>query len=152
MQGMKRIRAIGVLIAAPLAALLGGCNNDQASGVVTADSAQSFDGISATETLRFIGNEPFWGGEAAGGTLIYSTPENPDGSEITVKRFSGLGGLGLSGTLDGASFDMAVTPGECSDTMSDRTYPFTVTLVIGEDTRTGCGWTDAQPFSGPESP
>ena len=47
---------------------------------------------------------------------------------------------------------MTVTPGACSDGMSDRTYPYTVTLKIGDDTREGCAWTDAQPFEGPEAP
>ena len=50
--------------------------------------------------------------------------------------------------LDGARFDMTVTPGECSDGMSDRTYPYTVTLAIGQQTRLGCGWTDAEPATG----
>ena len=47
---------------------------------------------------------------------------------------------------------MTVTPLSCSDGMSDRTYPFTVTLEIGEETRNGCGWTDRQPFEGPANP
>ena len=69
-----------------------------------------------------------------------------------VSGLLSAGGLGFSGTLDGAAFDMTVTPGACSDGMSDRTYPYTVTLKIGDDTREGCAWTDAQPFEGPEAP
>ncbi len=34
---------------------------------------------------------------------------------------------------------MTVTPLACSDGMSDRSYPFTVTLKLGEDLRNGCG-------------
>ena len=82
----------------------------------------------------------------------YSTVEDPDGTTIAVERFAGNNGLGYSGSLDGTSFDMAITPGECSDGMSDRTYPFTVTLRIGEEQRTGCAWTDRMPFSGPANP
>ena len=51
-----------------------------------------------------------------------------------------------------AASETVVTPGECSDGMSDRTYPFTVTLLLGEEQRTGCAWTDLQPYSGPETP
>jgi uncharacterized membrane protein len=47
---------------------------------------------------------------------------------------------------------MMVTPLECSDGMSDRIYPFTVTLKIGDDLRSGCGWTERQRFTGPEAP
>ncbi|OZA93973.1 hypothetical protein U4960_04550 [Altererythrobacter sp. H2] len=115
-------------------------------------STQAFAEIADSETIRFTGTEPFWGGSAAGDTLIYSTPENPDGTTIAVTRFAGNSGLGLSGALDGKPFDMVVTAGTCSDGMSDREYPFTVTLEIGEDSRFGCAWTDSRPFSGPENP
>lgn len=111
-----------------------------------------FDGIGAGEVIRFTGTEPFWGGRVEGSALTYTTPDNIDGTAITVERFAGNHGLGLSGKLDEAAFDMTVTPGKCSDGMSDRIYPMTVTLSIGGDIREGCGWTDKRPFSGPENP
>jgi uncharacterized membrane protein len=117
----------------------------------TADTSP-FAGIAEDEVLRFTGTEPFWGGQVSGGTLTYSTPENQDGTAIPVERFAGRGGIGLSGTLGGAAFDMTVTGLACSDGMSDRTYPFTVTLEIGDDKRNGCGWSERHPFEGPEHP
>lgn len=111
-----------------------------------------FDGIGPEEVIRFTGTEPFWGGEAAGSELTYTTMEDPEGQVIAIQRFAGNHGLGLSGSLDDAAFDMTVTPGECSDGMSDRTYPLTVTLSLGGEIREGCGWTDRQPFTGPENP
>lgn len=111
-----------------------------------------FDGIGPEEVIRFTGTEPFWGGEAAGSELTYTTPDNSAGDLITVERFAGNSGLGLSGELGGQAFDMTVTPGECTDGMSDRTYPLTVTLSLGDDIREGCGWTDRLPFDGPENP
>lgn len=111
-----------------------------------------YSGIARDETVHFTGTEPFWGGEASGGTLTYSTPENIDGTTIRVERFAGRGGLSLSGQLDGAPFDMAITPGACSDGMSDRTYPFTVTLQVRGEQRNGCAWTERQSFTGPEHP
>ena len=115
-------------------------------------STRPFDGIGAQETIRFTGTEPFWGGESAGDTLTYSSPENIEGTTINVRRFAGNSGLGLSGTMDGGKFDMVVTKGTCSDGMSDREYPFTVTLQLGAETRMGCAWTDGQPFTGPANP
>ena len=117
-----------------------------------ADSTEAYDGIAENETLRFTGTEPFWGGQVSGGSLTYTTPENPDGSTIAVERFAGRGGVAFTGALDGADFEMTVTPLECSDGMSDRIYPFTVTLKIGDDLRNGCGWTERQRFTGPEAP
>ena len=123
---------------------------DEAPG--NTEDPTPYSGIAPGETIRFTGTEPFWSGEVSGQTLTYSTPENIDGTVIRVERFAGRGGLSLSGVLDGASFDMAITPGQCSDGMSDRTYPFTVTLEVGGDPRRGCAWTDSRPFSGPGHP
>lgn len=80
---------------------------------------QPFSGISGDETLYFSGTEPFWGGQASGDILTYTTPENPDGEQIVVKQFGGRGGMGLSGVREGEAFDMTITPGVCSDGMSD---------------------------------
>ncbi len=114
--------------------------------------ASPYSGIAEDEILKFGGTEPFWGGEVVGGTLVYTTPDDMAGTSIAVERFAGRGGLALSGVMHGETFDMMVTEGDCSDGMSDRTYPFVVTLKIGENDLQGCGWTEARPFDGPESP
>lgn len=111
-----------------------------------------FAAISADETIRFVGTEPFWGGTIHAGEMLYTTPENQKGDAIAVSRFAGNNGLGFSGSLKGAAVDMTVTPGACSDDMSDRTYPFTVTLRLGEEQRSGCAWTDRTPFTGAANP
>lgn len=115
-------------------------------------TTEAYNAIGVEETIRFTGTEPFWGGEVSGERLLYSTPENPDGTAIAVTRFAGNSGLGFSGMLTGARFDMTVTEGECSDGMSDRAYPLTVTLLVGEEQRSGCAWTDARPFTGAANP
>ncbi|MCB2089056.1 MAG: hypothetical protein KDD98_09565 [Sphingomonadaceae bacterium] len=111
-----------------------------------------YAGIGDAEVIRFTGTEPFWGGEVSGATLRYTTPEDMDGQAIAVERFAGNNGLGFSGQLDGQPFRMAVTPGTCGDDMSDRTYPFVVTLQVRGEDRQGCAWTDAQPFEGDAAP
>ncbi len=115
-------------------------------------STAPYDGIAPDEILRFSGTEPFWGGRVGGGTLTYTTPDKPDGETVAVERFAGRGGVSFSGTLGEGAFEMTVTPLACSDGMSDRTYPFTVTLKLGEDLRNGCAWSDQHPFEGPEAP
>lgn len=132
---------------------LAGCSSEGGAGVPgdTSETAP-YGEIGEDEVLHFTGTEPFWGGEVSGTTLVYSTPENQDGAEIEVERFAGRGGIAFSGLLDGAAFEMMVTPLECSDGMSDRTYPFTVTLEIGGDKRNGCAWSERHPFDGPQQP
>ena len=131
----------------------------QTPGEITRDT-EPFSGIASSAAITAVGNEPFWnmmvepdgGGEGEAFTATYSTPENIEGSTFAVKRFAGNNGIGLSGTLDGQSVSLALTPGECSDTMSDRTYPYTATLAIGDTTLTGCAYTSDQPFTGDEAP
>lgn len=124
----------------------------ETTSVASAEDTRVYDGIAEGETVHFTGTEPFWGGEVSDGTLTYSTPENQPGATIAVSRFAGRNGLSFSGELDNAEFVMAVTPGKCSDGMSDRTYPFAVTLQVAGEQREGCAWTDRQPFSGPQHP
>ena len=119
------------------------------------DGAASISGdavIAPGETISLTGTEPFWGGTIAGGRLIYKTPENQTGEMIAVKRFAGNNGLGFSGLRDGQPLDLTVTPGACSDGMSDRSYPYTATLRLANEQREGCAWTDRQPFTGPQQP
>lgn len=113
------------------------------------DDRRPFGEIAPDETVHFTGTEPFWGGQVADATLTYSTPENIDGTEISVERFAGRGGVSFGGQYEGAPFDMMITPGECSDGMSDRTYPYTVTLSVAGQQRRGCAWTDDNPRSTP---
>ena len=143
-----------LFLALPLL-LLAACNGH--GGAADPTGAQgtkphAYAGIAETETLHFTGTEPFWGGSVTGTALTYTTPEQPAGTAITVHRFAGNNGLAFSGTLAAAAFDMAVTEAPCSDGMSDRTYPFTVSLQIGSDKRSGCGWTERRGFTGPAKP
>lgn len=139
---------IAILLAA---LMLPACT--QASGP-DARQTEPFAAIGPDETVRFTGTEPFWGGEVTGARLRYSTPEDIDGEEIAVERFAGNSGLSFSGRLEnGALFDLMITQGTCSDGMSDRSYPFVATLKLGgSEIRSGCAWTAARPFEGPENP
>lgn len=134
--------------------LLAACQSKE--DAPTAGPTEAYAGIAETETIRFTGTEPFWGGQIASGTATYSTPETIDGVAFPVERFAGNNGVSFTGTMTGAlagtRFDLMVTPGECSDGMSDRTYPFTASLLVGEERRNGCAWTDSKGFAGPANP
>lgn len=143
------MRALGIL---SLFAVVVGCHQEADTGDTPGTSPQGFTAIAADEIISFNGTEPFWGGTVRGSELTYSTPENIDGTTIPVERFTGQGGLGFSGELEGRDFDLLITQGECSDGMSDRTYPYVATLKLGDELREGCAHTDKQPFSGPARP
>jgi uncharacterized membrane protein len=139
-------------IAVAGAVLLAACQQGSESGTAPGTSPQGFTAIAADEVISFGGTEPFWGGSITGSALTYTTPQNIDGTTIAVERFIGQGGLGFSGKLEGLDFDLLITQGECSDGMTDRTYPYVATLKLGRDLRQGCAHTDKQPFSGPAEP
>lgn len=124
--------------------------DDAASVPGDADDAQPFAAIGEREVVRFTGTEPFWGGEIEGGSLRWSTPDNIAGETITVTRFAGRGGLSFTGALQDKPFDLAITPAACSDGMSDRTYPYAVTVLWDDQQLSGCGWTDSQGYTGGE--
>jgi len=144
--------------APPVCALLllvAGCSGGGADAgsekTVTAADSRPYSGIGAGEAIHFTGTEPFWGGEVSGDTLTYQTPDDQKGRQIAVARFAGRNGVSFSGDLDGKPLVLAITPGRCSDGMSDRAYPFAATLQVRGEQRQGCAWTERQPFSGPRA-
>jgi uncharacterized membrane protein len=146
---------LAIAFALPLAACQQGADDPAAPKSPPAPTAaQSPAPASFTDDakLQFTGTEPFWGGSVQGTQLTYTTPENIDGATIAVERKTADGVLTLTGTLDGGKFEMAIGEGECSDGMSDRTYPMTATLTLGAELRNGCAWSEQHPYSGPANP
>ncbi|MGB3470484.1 MAG: hypothetical protein WBA51_06670 [Erythrobacter sp.] len=141
-----------IALAGLLAGSLGACS--QSDGIDR--SGAVFEGIGPGATITLAGTEPFWSVEitpqADGGYLArFSSPDDTDASPFAVTRFAGNNGLGFTGERDGATVQIAITPGECSDNMSDATYPFTATVGLGEQTLFGCGETDEVPATGREN-
>ena len=143
---MKATRLFVSLLCAPL--LLTGCSQDEGPSA----NIEPYDGIAEIEQITLLGNEPFWNIKIAGETATFSSPDDLDGTEFAVTRFAGNNGLGFSGELQGQAMQIAVTPGSCSDGMSDRDYPFAATIAWGDRSLKGCAYTDHQPFSGDEAP
>jgi uncharacterized membrane protein len=134
------------LVALPLALLaVAACHSAAEQVPGDARDRQPWHEIAADETVRFLGTEPFWGGRVSAAGMTYTTPDNEKGESVPVSRFAGRGGVSFSGVLAAGAMTLAVTPGACSDGMSDTRYPFIVTLQVGSETRNGCGWTDRKP-------
>jgi len=129
---------------------LAGCHrhaDGQAPGTGGDEASRPFAAITPSEVVHMTGTEPFWSGGLQGETLTFSTPSMPTGVKVPVTRFAGRNGLAVSGKLGDKQLDITLTPGTCSDGMSDRHYPYSVTLKLGEDLRLGCAWTNAKPVS-----
>lgn len=138
---------------------LSGCGATGGAGP-DARETTAYDGIASGEAISLSGTEPFWSAEIENGTMRYITLKDQQGVTFPVERFAGNGGLSFSGRMpdrggessDGAAVDVAITPGNCSDGMSDRIFPYVATLVVGDETLQGCAYTDRQPFRGPAQP
>lgn len=133
---------------AALAAGLAACTPAKTDGIDP--KGKAFDKVAPRETVTLTGTEPFWNLKITGGDGLWTTPENPDGTRLALARFPGNGGLSFTGTLEGKPLTATLTPGQCSDGMSDRRYPYVATIALGSKTLDGCGYTSAQPFTGEE--
>ena len=149
-KGMRR--SFAILSLGGLAAAASGCSQGDAID----ESGAVYDGIAPDAAITLTGTEPFWGIEiepeqAGAHAARFTIPEEIDGSVFSLTRFAGNNGLGFSGELEGRSVQIAITPGDCSGGMSNRSYPFVATVALDETTLMGCGFTDAAPFTGPEA-
>lgn len=96
-------------------------------------------GVDLTQPVRILGTEPFWGIELTGRELVYSGVDRPEQRapqpEATVQ---GTIATFQTRASTGTTFDVTLTATECSDGMSDRTYPLTAMVKVGEETLMGC--------------
>lgn len=142
------------LISLPLAfSIVAACGS---SDNISKD-ARPFSGIAEDEAIIAVGTEPFWSIEISGNQAFFSAPDLAKAQPFEVSRFAGNNGLGFSGDLPGndlrnGKLNLTITPGECSDGMSDTVFPYTATMTIGNDVMTGCAHTDRQKPSGQPQP
>ena len=92
--------------------------------------------------FRGLGTEPFWSLEVAGGAapsmqLALDMGERP----LTVAQATPLPArAGFEGVADdGSAVELRITRGDCSDGMSDQTYPASIALTVAAETFAGCG-------------
>ena len=87
---------------------------------------------------RAFGNEPFWNVQARGGTLVFTTPDDQAGVTLSGRRVPSLVGTVILGTGPRGEFHLGITPGDCSDGMSDNTYRHAATFIYDGTTYKGC--------------
>ena len=85
-----------------------------------------------------IGTEPFWSVEATGGALLFKTPEDQVGTTLQGRRVPSLVGTVILGNGPSGEFHFGVTPGACSDGMSDHDYTHHATFSYAGISYSGC--------------
>ena len=108
--------------------------------------------VDLTQPVRVLGTEPFWGLDITSAGLVYSGVDRPeqraDNGGPTILGTS----ASWSETTDGGAVlkvDLFAT--ECSDGMSDRIYPLTARVEIGDETLAGCAAATSAILSAGES-
>ncbi len=114
-----------------------------ASAAVSASTAASPSAAATVSDARMeaFGVEPNWKVEIDGGTVIYT---DGDGAAHPVTVTAGGAfskGVDLTGTMQGKAFQITLTSGACSDSMSDTSYEMTAVLTLAGTAYRGCGRT-----------
>jgi uncharacterized membrane protein len=116
------------------------------------EPAPVLGGVDLSRPVRLLGTEPFWGIDLTGTEIVYSGADRPEQRgpqpQPTIQ-----GTVATLGTTTTAGTDIAITltATECSDGMSDRTYPLTALVEVGEETLMGCAASTAAIMSVGES-
>lgn len=88
---------------------------------------------------RAVGTEPFWSARTEGRCVIYSHPDNQDGTRIWTRYSKGSGAETWAGSLGKKRFELRIREqANCSDGMSDKRYPLAVELMVLGEIRQGC--------------
>lgn len=130
------MRATAVLL--PAVMLLATACSRPVAPPPAAVAAAAEPAVAAEAAWHAFGNEPFWSVEARGGTLVFKTPEDQAGITLQGRRVPSLVGTVIVGEQAGREFHLGITPGECSDGMSDRTHAHAATFIFGGQTYKGC--------------
>jgi uncharacterized membrane protein len=88
---------------------------------------------------RAFGTEPFWQARVDGDDLYFSTPDDQEGKVMHGRRVPSLVGFVYAGKDGDKDFHLDISPGECSDGMSDNRYDHVATFIYGATTYKGCG-------------
>ena len=109
-------------------------------------------GVDLTQPLRVGGNEPFWAVEMTGSEMIYSGVDRPEQRAPQGEpKVQGTMAVWESTTGAGNPLKVTLTATDCSDGMSDRTYPLTAMVEVGGELLMGCAATKSATMSAGES-
>ena len=140
------MRPYSLIIVAAAALALVACSQgaEPAAPPASTDPAPLLAGVDLTRPLRALGNEPFWAVEFTGGEMIYSGVDRPEQrAPQPAPVLQGTVATWSTTTSAGAPLKVTLSATECSDGMSDRTYPLTSIVEIAGETLTGCAASSA---------
>lgn len=116
------------------------------------EPAPVLGGVDLARPVRALGTEPFWSVELTGTEMVYIPAEPPEQrAPQPPPVVQGTTATYEAETADGTEIKVTLVTTECSDGMSDRTYPLTAMVKIGDQNLTGCAASSAAVMSSGES-
>lgn len=111
---------------------------EPAGKVAPTPAATTLGGVNLSEPISVLGTEPFWNIIITPAGMTYSSPDSED---LTAAN----PGPVVQGTtaayrtrLGDKTLKLTLISTECSDGMSDRTYPLTAIAELGATRLNGC--------------
>jgi uncharacterized membrane protein len=146
-----RLIALAALSTLALAACGDQSDRTEAVEISTPVAPAVLAGVDLEQPIRALGTEPFWSVDLNGSEMTYTAPEPP---ELRAPQPAPV----MQGTIaiyesavQSQAFKVTLTATECSDGMSDRTYPLSAIVRIGDRTLTGCAAARSAIMTGGES-
>ena len=118
---------------------LGACAQSGVDGALPQSPVITMAGVRLDQPLSVMGTEPFWHIRIADGEMVLSRPDGgrPVARYQTVTLSGGKAVL-PGRDAQGQSVEITLMPVDCSDGMSDRTYPLTAKVQWGDVQLSGC--------------
>ncbi len=96
-------------------------------------------GVDLDQSVRVLGTAPFWAVEITPQGLTYAGVDRPEQKAANPGPvLQGALASWTTRTEAGTPLVVTLTATDCSDGMSDRTYPLAARVEIGGETLTGC--------------
>ena len=135
--------------------LLAACSPEPETPAETAptpEPAPTLAGVDLSRPVRLLGTEPFWGIDLTGTEIVYSGADRAEQRGPQPKpTVQGTVATLETTTAAGTPIAITLTATECSDGMSDRTYPLTALVKVGGESLMGCAASTAAIMSAGES-
>ena len=135
-----------ILFAAPLTLLAAACSQgttEQAPPPADAPAPTTLGGVDLSQPLRALGTEPFWSVEITKDAMVYTGVDRDEqragNPQPVVQGTTAV----YTAADDGTAMVVTLIATECSDGMSDRLYPLTAKVELGEVSLTGCAASQA---------
>ena len=101
--------------------------------------ARTLAQVDLDQPLRVLGTEPFWAVEITPTGLVYSGLDRPaQKAPNPGPALQGTVAVWTAETEAKTPLVVTLAATDCSDGMSDRTYPLTAKVEIGGESLTGC--------------